>query len=526
MAPRYLVNFDSRELLQYEVEYLVIGSGIAGLYTAYTIAKAGGDVLVITKRMVEDTSTERAQGGIAAAISASDSPLLHEQDTLGAGAGLCDEEAVHVLVTEGPERVRELVSLGARFDRANGDFALTREGAHSQRRILHASGDATGAELQRVLSFQAHDIGVPILEWHFAVDLLVKDGRCYGALVLQEDRNRLVVFWARAVILATGGAGQLYRRTTNPQVVTGDGMALGYRAGAELSDLEFVQFHPTVLALPGAPSFLISEAVRGEGGLLRNTAGERFMPGYHPLAELAPRDVVTRAILKEMEKTGADHVYLDVSHLPPGQVEHRFPTISRTCKTYGVDVACDLIPVAPAAHYMMGGVKTGLDGQTCINGLYACGEVASAGIHGANRLASNSLLDGLVFGGRIARAVMSRKNETTLARPSFACRDLRDDETDYQALKSELQQIMQEYVGPLRSAEGLAKALAFFDRWQFLRHCRTAGPEALEVRNMLEVGHLIAEAAMCRTESRGAHFRTDFPERRERWEKHLSFRRQ
>ncbi len=527
MAPRYLVNFDSRELPQYEVEYLVIGSGIAGLYTAYTIAKAGGDVLVITKRMVEDTSTERAQGGIAAAIGASDSPLLHEQDTLAAGAGLCDEEAVRVLVTEGPERVRELVSLGARFDRANGGFALTREGAHSQRRILHASGDATGAELQRVLSFQAHDIGVPILEWHFAVDLLVEGGQCYGALVLQEDKDRLVVFWAKAIILATGGAGQLYRRTTNPQVVTGDGMALGYRAGAELSDLEFVQFHPTVLALPGAPSFLISEAVRGEGGLLRNAAGERFMPGYHPLAELAPRDIVTRAILKEMEKTGADHVYLDISHLPAPEVEQRFPTISRTCKTYGVDVTCDLIPVAPAAHYMMGGVKTGLDGQTCIKGLYACGEVASAGIHGANRLASNSLLDGLVFGGRIARAVMALKDRETFNRPAFACRDLRDDDsTDYQALKSELQQIMQEYVGPLRSAEGLAKALAFFDRWQFLRHYQTTGPDALEVRNMLEVGHLIAEAAMCRTESRGAHFRTDFPERRERWEKHLSFRRQ
>lgn len=527
MFGRYLVNFDSEVLPQESVDCLVVGSGIGGLYAAWALHRAGAEVLVLTKRMVEDTNTERAQGGIAAAIEASDSPFLHEEDTLSAGAGLCDADAVRILVTEGPQRVRELVGMGARFDRMGGGFALTREGAHSRRRILHASGDATGAEIQRVLSFQADGEKVPILEWHFAVDLLVDQGRCYGLLAYDEETRQFKVFRSRVTILASGGAGHLYSRTTNPEVATGDGIALAYRAGAEVADMEFVQFHPTVLALDGAPSFLISEAVRGEGGLLRNTSGERFMPRYHPLAELAPRDIVTRCILSEMNATGADNVFLDVTHLPAAEIPQRFPNITRTLADYGIDITKEFIPVAPAAHYMMGGVKTSLDGRTSIDGLYACGEVACPGVHGANRLASNSLLDALVFGGRIARRVIALPLAPNGARPPFAHSGLREDgNEDYEALRCDVQQMMQEKVGPVRNAQGLTEALNFFDRHLALRQAATPDRRAMETRNLLEVGHLVAGAAACRTESRGGHFRNDFPERMPRWEKHIILRRQ
>jgi len=527
LAGRYLVNFDSEGLPQESVDYLVVGSGIGGLYAAWCLHRSGAEVLVLTKRMVEDTNTERAQGGIAAAIGASDSPFLHEKDTLAAGAGLCNADAVRILVTEGPQRVRDLMAMGARFDRLDGGFALTREGAHSRRRILHASGDATGAEIQRVLSFQAEGEKIPILERHFAVDLLVEQGRCYGLLAYDEEHGHLKIFRSRVTILATGGAGHLYARTTNPEVATGDGIALAYRAGAEVADMEFVQFHPTALALEGAPAFLISEAVRGEGGILRNIRGERFMPRYHPQAELAPRDVVTRGILAEMAATGAGYVYLDVTHLPAEEIPRRFPTITRTCADWGLDITREPIPVAPAAHYMMGGVKTDLDGRTSIEGLYACGEVACPGVHGANRLASNSLLDGLVFGGRIARRAIACAPLPNGPRPHFACSGLREDGgTDYAALRRALQNVMQEKVGPLRTAQGLAEALEFFDRHLHLREAAAPGPEAMEVRNLLEIGHLVAEAAASRTESRGGHFRADYPEPKARWEKHIIFRRQ
>jgi L-aspartate oxidase len=337
----------------------------------------GSRVAVVTKAGIDDGNTEKAQGGIAAAIGETDSPALHREDTLMAGAGLCDEEAVEVLVTEGPERVRELMRLGAVFDREGGKLALTREGAHRRRRILHASGDATGAELQRALSTRVRDEGqFGVLENHFVVDLLVREGVCHGALVLSRKEGKLSVFRARATVLANGGLGQLYSYSTNPVVATADGVAQAYRAGAEVMDLEFIQFHPTVLHLPGVLPFLISEAVRGEGAYLRNSGGERFMPSYHELAELAPRDVVTRAILSEMEKAEATTVYLDLSHLDPQMVATRFPTIGATCAGYGLDLASDPIPVAPCAHYSMGGVKTGLHGQTCVERLYACGETA------------------------------------------------------------------------------------------------------------------------------------------------------
>jgi L-aspartate oxidase len=520
----FIVNFDTRQLPWESVDHLVIGSGIAGLYTAYLLSRSGRGVVVVTKKMVGNTATERAQGGIAAAIGTSDSPLLHLQDTLRAGAGLCDPEAVRILVTEGPDRVRDLVGMGTCFARTDAGFALVREGAHRQRRILYAGGDATGAEIQRALCHQVRRLNIPILENHFVVDLLVHHGQCYGALVLDETTGRLVAFRSKAVILASGGAGQLFRQTTNPLVATGDGIALAYRAGAAVTDLEFVQFHPTVLALPEGCTFLISEAVRGEGGVLRNAAGEAFMARYHPDAELAPRDVVTRAILTEMKATAA-HVFLDVTHLPADSLRRRFPTIAQTCAGLGLDIAREWIPVAPAAHYMMGGVQTNVHGETAVADLYACGEVACVGVHGANRLASNSLLDGLVFGGRIVERILARPAGWR-AGPEFACSELRAaGRVDYVGLRTALQDQMDAHLGPIREPSGLEQSLRFFERYDYLQRCAAPDPEAMEVHNLLQVGALVTEAALARRESRGGHYRTDYPEPRECWRKHLIFQR-
>lgn len=526
-TPNYLTNFDVRDLPREEADCLIVGSGIAGLYTACQARRAGARVLVLTKRAVADTCTEKAQGGIAAAIGAADSPLLHYKDTMAAGAGLCSAAAVGILVHEGPRRVEDLVRLGARFDRAGGRFALGREGAHSRNRILHASGDATGAEIQRVLSrHAAGEPGITIRERHFLVDLLVRDQECFGVLAFDQARETLCVFWSPAVVLASGGAGQLYAHTTNPKVVTGDGIAAAYRAGADLMDMEFVQFHPTALALEGAPVFLISEAVRGEGGLLRNAAGERFMPRYHEAAELAPRDVVTRAILSEMWGDDGAHVWLDMTHLPAEAVRARFPTITRTCLRYGIDPTAQPVPVAPAAHYIMGGVKTDLHGRTSIAGLYACGETACAGVHGANRLASNSLLDGLVFSGRIVEHI-ARSPRGAVRRPAFAHAGLAADPrpAETAALKRRLQEIMSARVGPVRDAGGLEAALAFFDAQRPLAGIAARTPAHFELRNLLQVGELAAEAALARRESRGGHYRRDCPHPVARWRKHIIFRR-
>jgi L-aspartate oxidase len=527
LPEKYIMNFDTRELPQEEDEYLVLGSGIAGLYTALAAANAGGSVTVLTKLDVMDTGTDKAQGGIAAALGDSDSPALHREDTLVAGAGLCDEEAVAVLVSEGPNRVRELIGLGACFDCDSHGLNLTREGAHSKRRILHASGDATGAEIQRVLTLHAlKNEKIRVLEDHYVVDLLVRENTCYGVLALNRSNRTLKVFRARAVILATGGLGCLYENNTNPDIATGDGIAIAYRAGAEVMDMEFIQFHPTVLNLPGAPRFLISEAVRGEGAYLRNSRGQRFMPNYHDLAELAPRDIVVRAILKEMAATGSNQVYLDLTHLDPEAIKLRFPNITRTCARYNLDIAVDPIPVAPAAHYMMGGVKTNLVGETSIKGLYACGECSCPGVHGANRLASNSLLDGLVFGGRIVGETRKFLKDYRPRRPEFACDWLLEPvQLDFAALRRELKIMMGQKVGPVRSGNGLKEALDFFDRWAYLQRYSGETAEGLEVKNMLQVGELIAEAALSRQESRGGHFRVDYPECNQRWQKHIIFRR-
>lgn len=522
-----MLNFDTRELLQVEDEYLVLGSGIAGLYTALRAAAAGGSVTVLTKAGMMNTGTDKAQGGIAVAFGDSDSPDLHQEDTLIAGAGLCDVEAVGALVREGPGRVRELIDMGAIFDCDSHGFSLTREGAHSRRRILHASGDATGAEIQRVLTLQTrYNKKIKVYEEHYVVDLLVRDNTCYGVLAFDRASGTCKVFRARAVVLATGGLGRLYEHNTNPEIATGDGISIAFRAGAEVMDMEFVQFHPTAMNLPGAPRFLISEAVRGEGGYLRNSQGQRFMPKYHELAELAPRDIVVRAILTEMAITGSNKVFLDLTHLSPDVIRLRFPNISMTCARYNLDINIEPIPVAPAAHYMMGGVRINLAGETSIKGLYACGECACTGVHGANRLASNSLLDGLVFGGRIVEAARVYLKNYQPQRQEFACDWLfNPPDIDFTALRHKLVVMMGQKVGPVRNNSGLKEALDFFDHWSSLQRHSVATADGMEVKNMLQTGELVAAAALARSESRGGHYRVDYPEPVNPWQKHIILRR-
>lgn len=520
------MNFNTRDLPRYKTDYIILGSGIAGFFTALLAGRLGAEVTVLTKQSILDSNTGKAQGGIAAAMDTDDSPELHYRDTLLAGAGLCDEGAVRLLVGEGPRRVLQLMDMGARFDVEGGRLALAREGAHSCRRVLHACGDATGAEIQRILNEQAMTVpNIRVMEWHMAIDFLVKDNVCHGVLVYDCKADRLQVFQSRAVVLATGGLGQLYEHSTNPEVATGDGIAMAYRAGAEVMDMEFIQFHPTVLNLPGAPRFLISEAVRGEGAYLRNGQGERFMPRYHELAELAPRDIVVRAILQEMHRDSAE-VYLDLSHLDPEPLLRRFPNINRTCRGYGIDITCDPVPVAPAAHYMMGGVKTNYFGETNVERLYACGEVACQGVHGANRLASNSLVDGLVFGGRIVERTAGIWREKMSPQPDWAAElPAPGEAVDYEALQEELQVLMSKYVGPLRNREGLEKALGFIDQYSRLEDAATLTLPAAQTANRLLISRLVAEAALMRTESRGGHFRQDYPDPRNSWLKHIILRK-
>ncbi len=527
MIPRYITNFDTRNLPQKQTDFLIIGSGIAGLYTALQASRFAR-VTVLTKKKMGDTNTERAQGGIAAAIHSADSPALHRADTLEAGAGLCSIAAVEVLVNEGPARVRELIEMGAKFDRLDGELAFTREAAHSRRRILHA-GDSTGEEIQDTLARNIlEDHKVDFLEDHMVVDLLTTKNTCYGVLVWNNLTREIIIYYAGTVVLSSGGAGQVFRNTTNPEVATGDGIALAFRAGAAVMDVEFVQFHPTALYLPGAPRFLISEAVRGEGAILRNIHREQFMPRYHPGAELASRDIVARAIISEMAATNSTHVYLDLSPLAGEKVKKRFPTITKTCAGYGIDVANEMIPVAPAAHYMMGGVQTNLNGETSVNGLYACGEVACQGVHGANRLASNSLLDGLVFGHRIVEHNKSRlENQARPEQLDFQNAGLLPGRPGAAAgLKSRVQEIMWEKVGIVRDGQQLREALEEFARLESELMSAAGNVEEMEAYNILTVGKLITQAAFMRTESRGGHYRRDFIMRDDvNWKKHVVLRR-
>src|SRR5438067_1051028 len=394
-------------LTTYQADFAVVGSGVAGLRAAIELS-AAGSVLVLAKSTLSDSATAWAQGGVAVALSDEDEIGLHEQDTLAAGDGLCRAESVALLVEEGPKYITQLIEWGTEFDRAGTKLAFTREAAHSRSRILHAHGDSTGREISRALLARAHKIPhLHLRAYAFTTELVVERGRVGGLCFNDESDGSEHELRAGAILLATGGLGQIYRETTNPDVATGDGMAIAYEAGAVLSDMEFVQFHPTALAVKGAPRFLLSEALRGEGGILRNINLERFMKRYNEAQELAPRDIVARAIVSEMHRTNSEHVYLDLTAKPEGFVEKRFPRISATCMSYGVDLARDVAPVCPAAHYMMGGVKTDLWGRTSLPGLYAAGETANTGVHGANRLASNSLLEGLVFGARSGQAMMA-----------------------------------------------------------------------------------------------------------------------
>jgi L-aspartate oxidase len=490
-----------------QVDFIVVGSGIAGLRAAVALAPAG-EVAVLTKDRVTESNTEYAQGGVAVVLSDDDTIDLHFQDTIDAGAGLCDEEAVGVLVEEGPRYIVELIEHGAEFDREDGQLLFTREAAHSRSRILHARGDATGREIVRALvAWSKKFNNIKFLPHACTQSLIVKEGRCVGVTFFEPVTYRIRALYARAIVLATGGAGQLYLHTTNPDVATGDGQAMAYRAGAVMADMEFVQFHPTALALAHAPRFLLSEAMRGEGGFLLNADGERFMPRYSERAELAPRDVVSRSIHFEMRRTGASHVWLDMRHLARDFVRNRFPKIYNTCLLYNVDITRDLIPVSPAAHYSMGGVRTDTFGRTSIGRLYAAGEVACTGVHGANRLASNSLLEGLVFGARAgATAVAEAEGVIEAAEPRDwdygEASDWRIDD----GTRAEVKRIMWDKVGIERNESGLEAALVELGQI-------AARPLNTRSWNFVTLARLVAEAALCRRESRGAHYRSDYPAR-------------
>ncbi len=508
-----------------QADFLVIGSGVAGLRAALDLSREGR-VIMLTKGHPLQSASIFAQGGVAVALSEEDDVAIHLTDTVKAGHGLCRREAVRVLVEEGPDRIQELIRWGAKFDKAGGKFAFAREAAHSRSRILRARGDATGNEMVRVLMAQAHrQKRIHRMDFHFTVDLVVEGGRCCGAVVLDEHSGEQFILPAKAVVLSTGGAGQIYARTTNPPNATGDGMAMAFRAGALLQDMEFVQFHPTALFLPSSPPFLLSEAMRGEGGQLRNHKGEAFMQRYHPLGAMAPRDIVARAIWAEMAATKSRHVYLDVTHLGADFVKRRFPTIYSTCLRYDIDITEEWIPVSPSAHYMMGGVWTDLNGATTLPGLFAAGEVACSGVHGANRLASNSLLEGLVFGMRAGVAAVAwaaRQAVPDLSGQVAALRHaLKHRLDDTEKMRNSLRRTMWGQVGIIRSRESLVRATAQLSRWEHMISRSFAGRADLEVKNMVQVAHCVAEAALWRENSVGAHFRSDIPEsKRPGWKQH------
>ena len=504
-------------------DFLVIGSGIAGLRAAISLADSG-NVVILTKADPRESNTGYAQGGIAAAVGEDDTPELHARDTIAAGDGLCVIEAVDVLVREGPRYVHELLDWGAAFDRDDRSRpALGREAAHSVRRVLHAR-DATGREIGRLLwrKVSAHP-RVQVYDDAQAVKLLTRDGVCQGARFLTRQGTAEDAEAART-LLATGGAGQVFRETTNPAVATGDGIAMAFAAGACVTDLEFVQFHPTVLSVEGAPRFLLSEALRGEGARLVNEAGEAFMTRYEPAGDLASRDLVSRGIIREAQRTHAP-IYLTMAHLEPEYVRRRFPTITAACRHAGLDLATDRIPVSPAAHYVMGGVETDLDGRTSLAQLFAAGEVACTGLHGANRLASNSLLEGLVFGARAAQAMIAPLQQAqpfasgTELVPFSAAADVPD--------AGRVRNLVWRHAGLVRTRGELQSAAAQLDGWRAaICRAREASPCARDLHtldSLVTVGFLIARAALRREESRGGHFRSDFPQRDDiHWRKHIA----
>lgn len=532
---RFLVDFDTAEMKKAYTDVLIIGSGIAGVYTALELGDSY-DITIITKEEVEISNSVLAQGGIAVSLDKNDSPEEHMRDTLYAGAGLCDEESVNVLVHEAAANIKRVCNFGVQFDKSESNekqLALTREGAHSKNRIIHA-GDATGKEVcDKLIHTVMQRKNVRIEERIWALDLLVADNTCYGIIAYNEKTGEYTAYYAGIVICASGGYGQLYYYTTNPEVATGDGAAMAYRAGGKLTDLEFVQFHPTVLYHDKNKSFLISEAVRGEGAILRNFKGERFMPKYHELAELAPRDVVSRCIFKEMQETGDSHMWLDITHKSREYLERRFPTIFATCLEYGIDISKDYIPIAPAEHYCMGGIRTGLYGDTSIKRFYACGESACNGIHGANRLASNSLLEGLVFGHRIGACADRLIHDDMIAEikamPDFTSEGTENGHKtpkeaglDPVSAIDLIRRTMSSLVGIVRSRDSLAKALDVISEIaQKADVVKCAAPEDFIAANDSMLAALVIRSAICREESRGAHYRADFPNTDDAWKKHI-----
>jgi L-aspartate oxidase len=508
-------------------DYIIVGSGIAGLYIALLSVKRGS-VLILTKGNIDDCNTKYAQGGIAVAMGRDDSPELHFKDTVAAGDGLSDAEAVRILTEEAADCIADLIKFGVPFDTLNGEITLTTEAAHSVPRVMHAGGDATGEHIEVTLSRQVRSCPIRVLENCLASKILVQKDRVIGVEAFDCHTGSVEDYSCKFLVLATGGAGRLFKYTTNSDVVTGDGIAVAFEAGAEIKDMEFFQFHPTVLRLPGVAPFLISEAVRGEGGILRNVEGHRFMPDYVDKAELATRDIVARSIVYEMKKTHSDRVFLDVTHLPSRLITTRFPHIYRFCREHGLDITKGVIPVAPAAHYLMGGVKVNSWGETNIPGLFAAGETACTGVHGANRLASNSLLESVVFSKRIVQ-------RTEMTAPSKSCQlsgvsclcCLPDRGTQSKVVPlnlPNLQSLMWDKVGIIRSGKSLKEAAGILATWErFLPP--PSDRTSHELSNLVLCARLVTEAALLREESRGAHFRTDFPQTSPEWKRHIVFGR-
>lgn len=517
MIPRYLINFTPQEIEKKQTDILIIGSGIAGLGVALNCEK-DFSITIITKTELAQTATRYAQGGIAVSLAHDDSPRYHYEDTILTGAKLCNSKAVEILVNEGPERIKELMELGTHFDKKNGEISLTREGGHSRARIIHAGGDATGRIIEKRLTEINRKLrNIAIYEDIFVLDLITDNKSCHGALALDILKNRIYFFQSKAIVLSTGGCGQIYILTTNPTPSTGDGLAMAYRAGAELADLEFVQFHPTALYTDEEPKFLITEALRGEGAYIRDSRGQRIMEGIHPLKELAPRDVVVKRMIEVMNQDKVDHLFLDARHLSRPHLQNRFPTVYLKCLEYGWDLKENLIPVIPAAHYMNGGVKTDLNGMTNIENLYACGEVACTGVHGANRLASNSLLEALVFSKRIAKKLKKTLGEKKAAKQiSFSYSYPRiERKINWSVEEQLLKKLIMENVGPLRNKTSLLKMNTYLEKKLDLLKIYTEEKKGFEVQNMIIISNLISTSALMREESRGSHQREDFPEENE-----------
>jgi len=522
MIPDFLISFNTENLHSEEVDFLIIGGGIAGLSAALELKNFR--TVVLYKNGISETCTYNAQGGIATAIAPWDSPEKHKEDTLQTGCGLSDVESVDILVKEGIDRINELISSGLTFDKEGSSYHFTREGGHSCRRILHIGGDGTGRGIAEFLYKKTlAEKNIKVMHSLFLIDLIPDENKIGAALVYDGKKRNVFIIRAKAFILATGGAGNIFQETTNPSLITGDGIAAAYRCGADLIDLEFYQFHPTTFYQAGAPRFLISESIRGEGGILRNSKGESFMSAYHPMGNLAPRDIVTRAIIDQMKLTGSNCVYLDLKEIKCN-LKKRFPVIYNFCRNYGVNIEKEPIPVRPAAHYFMGGIKTDIWGKTSIDNLYACGEAACTGVHGANRLASNSLLEGLVFGFRAGKKAAEKSNtKLSICKRKYSFPQKADILIDREDLKRSIRSLMWRNVGIEREGSTLKNAeerITDWMRYAFLKEFSDI--TGFETLNMLIVASLITKASLLRNESRGAHFRKDYPEQDDKhWKKRI-----